>query len=1584
MDALRQAPRLNRGHSSRRLGKNRSRRPQAASLRFETLESRQLLFTGGNIFVTGHDVLDHGGQRGFDTVALDFLRGVGSGFEIPKAEYSLAVIGSNNSSWSFSEGGHTKPGYERTDYYVTNQLTANPALWDQVLAHDGLIVHTVITGDLSTQGSALINANRDRIRAAIQLGMDVYAESAANLSTYYDFLPEGLVGATFPYDGASGVTITAAGQAIGLTPSMVNGDPFHNRITNLSPEMLVFDTLGENILSAGVYGTRYPRIVGRVFHDANADGVQDAGETGVIGASVRLLDEQLTVVGTDATDELGMYNLTRSIPSPGTYFVEIVAGSANLSPQDVGADDAADSDIDPATRRSEPIVIDGNPVVDEIVIDAGISGLPASPARVTVAAWQDLNVDGIRTDIAPVVADATVRLLDVNGAEVAAGVTGVDGLYTFENVVPGNYRLQFAAPPRYRLAAADQGFDDAKDSDADPATGMTELFTLLGGQHEVSRAVGLVRVYDISGFVWDDSDGDGIQQPGATGLAGITVRLHPDGAGTTSVVTDATGHYRSSGLAPGDYYVEIAPTSGSGFSPANQGGDDALDSDFDPISHQVFVALPTAAGDATLDAGLSPVRLEITEFMASNRSGLRDPSGELHDWIEITNVGSVAGNLGGWFLTDRSDNLTRQQLPSLDIAPGESVVFFALDNDFGNVTPQSIGFQLAASGEYLALFEPDGVTIASEFSPRFPQQVPDVSYGRSTTGELLYYPTPTPGAPNAGGVPTITYNLVITEFMAENHTTYQDEEGDYADWIEITNAGDLTVTLNEWHLTDDPSFLTMWEFPDVAVDPGQSIVVFASENNRRNPDRPLHTNFKLDVDGDYLALVEPDGQTVASEFEFRRQEPDVSFGLSPDLQHQRFFTTPTPGQPNQAARLVVTFSVQHGFYDTAQLVALSTETAGAEIRYTTDGSAPTAITGTVYSAPILVSETTTLRAAAFLPGESATVHTQTYIFLNDMLSQDGTGFPGGWGFQADYEMDPEIVGDPAYHADLLAGLTAIPTVSIVADLDDLFSVATGIYTMPTMTGPAWTRAASVEWIDPTGGADFQRNIGLMIEQGVGSVMPPDTSKLSLRLLFDAPHGSGPLRFDVFDSRANEFDSLLLHAGYEDSWSHPDGDARRMAQYRRDQWMRTVQAAMGQTALEGRFVHVYIDGVYWGLYGLVQPPSALSAVENVGGTAGHHDVVGPSDVVAGDRTAWNTLLGLAGTDLSSPAQYGAVQQFVDVENLADFVLLSVYAGRTASDRSGWYAVRKREAGGGFQFWGWDNEEILRSTAIGDAQIRPEQGVFGPYYLFDRLRLNADFRQLFADRVQHHFFNEGALTVEAATASLTHLDLNRPIVAESARWGDYRRDVHQSLTEPYELYTRDDHWVPEQTRLTDTFLAGRVDAVVAALRTQGLFPLIDAPQFSQHGGSIVGDFALPMMAPEGAIYYTLDGSDPRTPGGGISPTALVYDAPVPLPRTVQVMARARSGQQWSALTSAPFFSNTPVPLTVTEIMYHPGPATATEGEAGFDEDDLFEFLELKNVGSDPLALDGIRLTGGVEFAFAAGDVHDHVYRQAVTAA
>jgi hypothetical protein len=143
---------------------------------------------------------------------------------------------------------------------------------------------------------------------------------------------------------------------------------------------------------------------------------------------------------------------------------------------------------------------------------------------------------------------------------------------------------------------------------------------------------------------------------------------------------------------------------------------------------------------------------------------------------------------------------------------------------------------------------------------------------------------------------------VISEFMAVNSSTLVDGDGEHSDWIEIQNTTSTPLDLGGWYLTDDRRNPVKWQFPPLVLPAQGYLVVFASGKDRAVAIDGLHTNFELPNGGEYLALVKPDGRTIAWEYApyYPQQFADVSYGLVAD-QQARHLTQPTPGAANGSA-----------------------------------------------------------------------------------------------------------------------------------------------------------------------------------------------------------------------------------------------------------------------------------------------------------------------------------------------------------------------------------------------------------------------------------------------------------------------------------------------------------------------------------------------------------------------------------------------------------------------------------------------------------------------------------------------------------
>ena len=150
-------------------------------------------------------------------------------------------------------------------------------------------------------------------------------------------------------------------------------------------------------------------------------------------------------------------------------------------------------------------------------------------------------------------------------------------------------------------------------------------------------------------------------------------------------------------------------------------------------------------------------------------------------------------------------------------------------------------------------------------------------------------------------------NVSVNEILAVNVNGLTDENGDHSDWIELRNSSASPQSLNGFFLTDDPTNLNKWQFPDVSIPANGYLLIFASDKNRAIAGSPLHTNFHLNHDGETVSLVNPDGATVESQLTFGQQEEDISFGPDPGSAGNplRYFAQPTPLAANVRSEVVI-------------------------------------------------------------------------------------------------------------------------------------------------------------------------------------------------------------------------------------------------------------------------------------------------------------------------------------------------------------------------------------------------------------------------------------------------------------------------------------------------------------------------------------------------------------------------------------------------------------------------------------------------------------------------------------------------------
>jgi len=517
-------------------------------------------------------------------------------------------------------------------------------------------------------------------------------------------------------------------------------------------------------------------------------------------------------------------------------------------------------------------------------------------------------------------------------------------------------------------------------------------------------------------------------------------------------------------------------------------------------------------------------------------------------------------------------------------------------------------------------------------------------------------------------------------------------------------------------------------------------------------------------------------------------------------------------------------------------VTFSTPTAGAKLAVTFDGSEPivAAALPARRNFTVRLANTTVARARAFRENWRASeISTHSYLFPHTVAAQKApVGAATFWQDRTtqvppDWAIDRRVIAKPQALTD---ALLALPTISVVTATDGLFGPTNGIYVHSIEGGPEKMRPASVELIYPDGRTGFQQDSGLRIRGGA-SRFPAFSPKHGFGLIFRKEFGSGGLDFPVFPtSPRRNFDRLVLRPNVNDSWASTEWPQQRVngelrwsranGSYIRDQWVRDAQREMGQPSAHGIFVHLYLNGLYWGIYNLTERPDDDFAAAYLGGRKEEYDVVSDgADLHAGEWTTWRELLRADG--LANPMRFQRLlgngpngmrdprlPVLLDVTNLVDYMVLHIFIGADDwPDHNWWVARRRGPESAGFKFFAWDQEVSINSLIkqhTGWVVLRggapfyaEERWPNTPAEIYAHCRRNAAFRQLFAERVHKHLFGNGALSVSHNVARWKNLaaQVDRALLAESARWGDAYR--------PDEPYLPDPDWVRVNDWQCNTF-------------------------------------------------------------------------------------------------------------------------------------------------------------------------------------
>ena len=726
---------------------------------------------------------------------------------------------------------------------------------------------------------------------------------------------------------------------------------------------------------------------------------------------------------------------------------------------------------------------------------------------------------------------------------------------------------------------------------------------------------------------------------------------------------------------------------------------------------------------------IEPSVLMLNELVASNHTTLQDEDGEYSDWIELYNNSDRAIDLHNYALSDKPDRRVKWRFPQgAIIGPGETYVVFASGKNRpgGNGLRPHTNFRLSAER---------GILLLSDIQGRMVDQAsyellsPDQSWGRRATGDRGWqvFTQPTPGLPNnTDGALEMNRRLLsanpmkiaITEVLSSNVQTVLPNGRTGADYVELYNYGDVTVSLEGCGLSDRVGHPRKWRFPaGISIAPHSYLLVYCdglgTTARASLQDGVAHTSFKISSGGETLVLSDPNGR-IADKLVVPPLFPDMTYGRTPSRDGLFYFAVPTPGRENGEAfagfAQAPGFAIPGGKYDRPMTVAI-TVPEGAEVRYTLDASDPTPYSAR-YEGPIEIASTTVLRARSFQSGlNPSQIATQTYF---------------------------------------ISIYPSLPVLSLVTDPDNVWNEATGMLALgPNVDRendkPRWTAATYAQKLHYDGHLEMYMQDG---EQALSTGMAfhvmgqfsLDMPQKSFSVNAKTRFGTGYFEYPLFPDRPYErYKSFALRNGGQ------DGMYTRVLD---GMFARIARDTPGSTVISQawRPVVVYLNGVYWGQYNLRErvsrhfiaqyegwdDPDAMDILEANGTSS--------SQINWGSNRDWKALQDyLKAHDLNDPDALQYVLDRVDVDNLFDYYNFEMYFGNTDPGNIRFY----KKHGEGNK-WRWVLYDVdwgfFRAINGGPNTMLNEKGM-GAYninnLLIRKLLNNPDMRDKFLRRLGELF-------------------------------------------------------------------------------------------------------------------------------------------------------------------------------------------------------------------------------------------------------
>lgn len=663
------------------------------------------------------------------------------------------------------------------------------------------------------------------------------------------------------------------------------------------------------------------------------------------------------------------------------------------------------------------------------------------------------------------------------------------------------------------------------------------------------------------------------------------------------------------------------------------------------------------------------IGLYINEFMASNATTLCDSFGSYSDWIELYNSTDTDMDISGFGISDNLSQPMKYRFPDgTTIAAKGYLVVFCSGNEGMQNGELHAPFGLRSYGEDVVIANKAGRIIDSY---SFKNQETDVSVARipDGAGEFQSNSQPSPGYPNTGAG--------YSAFDAANRLplggVYISEFGGStgsvaSDWVEIYNSTGSAVSLAGYGISNNPKNPAKWVFPDISIEPGEYLLLYATGSADKAQKKNLKLNFCISSTGEALFFFDPNGKLI-DKLSAGRMKSGQSYGR--DGSDNRFYyAEPTPGAQNGKGYEGITqlpaFSVTPGIYDNAVTVAI-TAGEGETIRYTTDCTTPNA-SSEVYSGELSISKNSVIRAAAFRDGYlSGDVATATYLFRSDGVNH------------------------------------ALPVVTLVTDPDNLWNNKTGIYATGDQFDPdaasyadtlqsatyyqakfateeqvdtIWEKPAAFSLFDDNGKQVFTQNVGIRIAGSFGR----GRAQKGFNVIARKEYGKGSMEYPFFENRPyKEYKAVVLRAGAQ------------------DQNRSKIRDELASGLLEGTDINIlyqayrptvlYLNGEYWGVYFMKEKRNRFFVAQHEN-TENNVDLAigkGFKQRTYGDNSDWVSLYEYATShDLSSSDAYNYVAERMDVDSFRDYMIAEIYNGNTDTYNFQYYRLK----GGKWKFIFYD--------------------------------------------------------------------------------------------------------------------------------------------------------------------------------------------------------------------------------------------------------------------------------------------------------